>query len=411
MAGKGKEKRLNDKDSLSGKLISRITSFAFAVLMVLSSFSVAFGQSQAVSSVENLEQSMSFYEEESPLQENAEEPLPHEHEWEIIEKIEATCTEDGEITYKCKVPECEEEKTEVIPMTGHSWNQWTVIKPATYISQGKKERTCAVCGTKETASIAKRKAYYKWVTVNNRKYYLNGKGNPVKGWNKIRISNRKTASRRWCYFNKYGVFRKSIRANTSRKWIRIGTKKFYFTSKKRPARSGFRLIRNKLYYIGSDRAIVTGTFKAKNGKTYTTRKDGSIGGIPFYKVKYRTFVLVDISDQELYYYKDKKRIMKTEVITGTKNKYNTPTGTYKIRSKRRNIYLIGPTWRKKVQYWMAFIGIEYGFHDVGWRDEKDFDDSTTYIKNGSFGCVNMRTDDVAELYSNIAKGTKVIIRK
>lgn len=102
---------------------------------------------------------------------------------------------------------------------------------------------------------------------------------------------------------------------------------------------------------------------------------------------------------------------KTEVITGTKNKYNTPTGTYKIRSKRRNIYLIGPTWRKKVQYWMAFIGIEYGFHDVGWRDEKDFDDSSTYINNGSFGCVNMRTDDVAELYSNIAKGTKVIIRK
>ena len=41
------------------------------------------------------------------------------------------------------------------PCTNHSWSDWTVIQPATIESEGLRERTCLVCGEKETEVIPK----------------------------------------------------------------------------------------------------------------------------------------------------------------------------------------------------------------------------------------------------------------
>ena len=41
------------------------------------------------------------------------------------------------------------------PCTNHSWSDWTVTKPATAESEGLRERTCLVCGEKETEVIPK----------------------------------------------------------------------------------------------------------------------------------------------------------------------------------------------------------------------------------------------------------------
>ena len=41
------------------------------------------------------------------------------------------------------------------PCTNHSWSDWTVTKPATIESEGLRERTCTVCGEKETEAIPK----------------------------------------------------------------------------------------------------------------------------------------------------------------------------------------------------------------------------------------------------------------
>ena len=41
------------------------------------------------------------------------------------------------------------------PCTNHSWSEWTVIQPATAEAEGLRERTCLVCGEKETEVIPK----------------------------------------------------------------------------------------------------------------------------------------------------------------------------------------------------------------------------------------------------------------
>ena len=41
------------------------------------------------------------------------------------------------------------------PCTNHSWSEWTMIQPATAEAEGLRERTCLVCGEKETEVIPK----------------------------------------------------------------------------------------------------------------------------------------------------------------------------------------------------------------------------------------------------------------
>ncbi len=70
--------------------------------------------------------------------------------------VRATCTTDGsyeEVIY-CSV--CGEElqrKKVTVSATGHVWNDWVIVEPATEASDGLKERECSVCGTKETQMI------------------------------------------------------------------------------------------------------------------------------------------------------------------------------------------------------------------------------------------------------------------
>ena len=79
--------------------------------------------------------------------------LAHNYEW-VTDK-EATCGAAGSRHEECTV--CKETgKTETIPATGkHSFGGWKVTKAATVVAEGVKERTCEVCGAKETASIAR----------------------------------------------------------------------------------------------------------------------------------------------------------------------------------------------------------------------------------------------------------------
>ena len=49
-----------------------------------------------------------------------------EHDWREKDKIEATCTQDGKVIYKCK--DCKEEREETIPATGHEFLVHSCIK-------------------------------------------------------------------------------------------------------------------------------------------------------------------------------------------------------------------------------------------------------------------------------------------
>ena len=289
----------------------------------------------------------------------------------------------------------------------HAWGSWTVTVQPTYFSTGTRVRYCS-CGAYETEAIAKLAARNQWVIANGAKYYFGSNGSPVTGW--VKMKPYKGKSVKWCYFAQDGSYVKNISKTTRNKWVKAGGYKFYFTKKKKPAGAGFNFIKNKLYHMNSFGAVMYGTFQASDGNTYTAAKNGSISGLAYYKYKYKTFVLVDISEQTLWFYKNGKQVMKTDVVTGTRGVHNTPTGTFKIRSKQKNIWLRGSTWNSHVDYWMAFKGSGWGLHDASWRTSAQFSNHKTYLSNGSHGCVNMRPAAAASLYGMVKTGTKVIIQ-
>ena len=80
---------------------------------------------------------------------------PHKHAYKIT-RVNPTCTEDGYTLYKCSCGRWYTEKGK--KKTGiHEWGDWSMIDNATAFVDGKKERSCTVCGNKETKTVEKLK--------------------------------------------------------------------------------------------------------------------------------------------------------------------------------------------------------------------------------------------------------------
>ena len=76
------------------------------------------------------------------------------HTFEVCAGIDPTCTEDGMEEYACVV--CWDESVtyqEVVPATGHSWDDGVVTKEATEEEDGTRLYTCETCGTTREESI------------------------------------------------------------------------------------------------------------------------------------------------------------------------------------------------------------------------------------------------------------------
>lgn len=131
-----------------------------------------------------------------------------------------------------------------------------------------------------------------------------------------------------------------------------------------------------------------------------------------------TFVVVDISDQELKLYEDGKVILTSPIVTG---KPSTPTdeGIFQIYDITRSRYLIGRGYKSWVDVMMKYNGGE-GLHDAeyhtcngfshGWRSREEFG-GETYLTNGSHGCDNMPHEEAMEVYNHVEIGTKVLVKK
>lgn len=129
-------------------------------------------------------------------------------------------------------------------------------------------------------------------------------------------------------------------------------------------------------------------------------------------------IIVSISKQHLWACNGTTETKETPVTTGisvVRNGVNdsTPTGTWAIQAKYRNVHLRGTdangSWDDPVQYWMPFdraAGI--GFHDASWQTFP-FGDSQ-YQTDGSHGCVHLPTDFIAWLYDWAPIGTQVIVQ-
>lgn len=122
-----------------------------------------------------------------------------------------------------------------------------------------------------------------------------------------------------------------------------------------------------------------------------------------------TYAEVDLTNQHMWYYKEGKMVLDTDVVTGCK-RWNTETntGTFAITYKERDATLSGQNYATPVSFWMPFNG-NIGFHDAPWRNGKFGGD--IYINNGSHGCVNMPPEKAEKLYSLIEKGVPVIVYK
>lgn len=132
-----------------------------------------------------------------------------------------------------------------------------------------------------------------------------------------------------------------------------------------------------------------------------------------------TFVVVDISDQELRLYVDNEIVVSSPVVTG---KPSTPSdiGLFAIYDISYTRDLVGPGYRSYVDIMMKYNRGE-GLHDAeyhtcadggnhGWRDISEFG-GNTYLTDGSHGCVNMPRDEVMEVSEYVEVGTPVLVKK
>lgn len=134
-----------------------------------------------------------------------------------------------------------------------------------------------------------------------------------------------------------------------------------------------------------------------------------------------TFVVIDISDQNLKLYQENGVILDVPVITG-KPSTPTPTGAYEIFEVTHDRYLVGRnnSYKSWVSIMMNFNG-NIGLHDAeyhydengrycGWRATNVFGGNTNK-NNGSHGCVNMRYNDVMFVFAHTELGTIVLVKK
>ena len=76
----------------------------------------------------------------------------HEHSFGEGTTIkELTCTQDGEIDYKCS--KCGYIKKEITKATGHEWGEWKTTLAQTCTTDGKEERVCSKCSEKEERTL------------------------------------------------------------------------------------------------------------------------------------------------------------------------------------------------------------------------------------------------------------------
>lgn len=130
----------------------------------------------------------------------------------------------------------------------------------------------------------------------------------------------------------------------------------------------------------------------------------------YYDANTWTYVRIDLSAQWLTVVSGGETVFEAPVVTGTAGTSRaTPTGLYSIDSKETCRVLRGADYASYVDYWMPFNG-GIGMHDATWRSDDEFAyGGETYLWNGSHGCINMRHDDAATVYSLVSVGDNVIV--
>jgi glucan-binding YG repeat protein len=236
-----------------------------------------------------------------------------------------------------------------------------------------------------------RMVYNSWHYSNGYWYYLNGSGHMARNtWEKD--------SKGWCWLGSDGrmvkyqwvkssggwYFIKGDGHMASNEWIKHGGNWYWLYSNGRMVHGGWAKIKNCWYYFDSSGILFTDPY-----------------------------VFVSVSEQTLYYCSGGELVFSTPVVTGTRGRHDTPTGSFYLRAKATGIHLKGleddgvTEYDSYVQYWMPFLGGEWGLHDADWRWSFGGD---IYTWNGSHGCVNMPPAAAKRLFGSISVGTLIRIQ-
>ncbi len=123
----------------------------------------------------------------------------------------------------------------------------------------------------------------------------------------------------------------------------------------------------------------------------------------------RFSIHVDKSDNVLTVFRDGRFFKSYRVATGRNNR--TPVGTFRIADRQAQPKWWRPTDHKMIPYgdpenelgthWIAWDLKGYGIHGT-WQPE-------TIGTQASAGCVRMRNEDVAELFTLVPNGTQVTV--
>ena len=86
-----------------------------------------------------------------------------------------------------------------------------------------------------------------------------------------------------------------------------------------------------------------------------------------------TYIEVDLTAQHLWYYKDGKLAMESDIVSGYPSKSrNTPGGVYKLWYKEKGKTLRGSadgqSYASYVDYWNNVSTIGIGLHDASWQN-------------------------------------------
>ena len=104
------------------------------------------------------------------------------HDWLVSNKIAATCTKTGKITYVCNY--CAKTNSEVTPMLDHCYSDtgWVTVKAPTCHETGIKKNACTICGGVEKVEEIPTTGH-KFATGEELKY--NGVGDIAGGKGKV----------------------------------------------------------------------------------------------------------------------------------------------------------------------------------------------------------------------------------
>lgn len=119
-----------------------------------------------------------------------------------------------------------------------------------------------------------------------------------------------------------------------------------------------------------------------------------------------TYVEINLTAQHLYFYKDGKKIIESDFVSGNVAKgHSTPTGIYPVTYTQKDAVLRGDDYETPVSYWMPFNG-GVGLHDATWRSSFG---GTIYKTNGSHGCINLPYSAAKTIFGSLKKGDPVLV--